>query len=223
MNDAGQATDGLSITPAGLRELLGGIDIYLLDQVLRGRIGPVDRILDAGCGGGRNLVWFLRAGHEVIGVDADPGAIEQVRRLAARLAPRVPDSSFRVEPIEAMGVPAGWADVVVSSAVLHFARDETHFLGMLRGSWRALRPGGLFFCRLASTIGMPEERFTPLGHGRYRVPDGTARFLVDEARLVALTEELGGDLLDPLKTTVVQDQRCMTTWVARRRQEGETR
>lgn len=203
--------------PQDLRELLGGIDIYLLDQVMRGRIAPGDRILDAGCGGGRNLVWFLREGHEVMAIDGDPAAVEHVRRLAARLAPALPADRFRAEPIEAMSVPDGWADVVVSSAVLHFARDEEHFLAMLHGSWRPLRPGGMFFCRLASTIGLPAARFTPLGGGRYRVPDGTDRFLVDEPRLLALTEELGGDLLDPLKTTVVQDQRCMTTWVVRKR------
>jgi hypothetical protein len=40
--------------------------------------------------------------------------------------------------------------------------------------------------------------------------------VVDEAQLLAITEALGGTLLDPLKTTVVQDQRCMTTWVIRK-------
>ena len=86
---------------------------------------------------------------------------------------------------------------------------------MLEGSWRVLKPGGLFFCRLASSIGM-EDRMVPLGHRRFTLPDGSERFLVDEPYLLALTKELGGRLLDPLKTTVVQDQRCMTTWVLRR-------
>ena len=86
---------------------------------------------------------------------------------------------------------------------------------MLDGTWRLVKPGGVFFCRLASTIGM-EERFVPLGDGRFRLPDGSERTLVDEATLLALTRDLGGELLDPLKTTVVQDRRCMTTWVARR-------
>jgi hypothetical protein len=39
---------------------------------------------------------------------------------------------------------------------------------------------------------------------------------VDEPLLLALTAELGGQLMDPLKTTVVQNQRCMTTWVVRK-------
>ncbi len=147
--------------------------------------------------------------------DPDPGAIRSVRALAGRLAPRLPESNFRAEAIEASSFPDHSAEVVVSSAVLHFARDEAHFAAMLAGSWRLVKPGGLFFCRLASSIGM-EGRFVPRGNGRYGLPDGSERFLVDEARLLALTEELGGALVDPLKTTVVQGQRCMTTWVVRR-------
>jgi tellurite methyltransferase len=107
------------------------------------------------------------------------------------------------------------ADVVISSAVLHFARDELHFQTMLRGSWRLVKPNGLFFCRLASSIGV-EGRFTSLGGRRFALPDGTERFLVDEPHLFELTSALGGSLADPLKTTVVQDRRCMTTWVMRR-------
>ena len=198
-----------------LGSLFGQIDIYLFDQILRGRIAPGMRVLDAGCGGGRNLVFLLQQGYDVRALDPDPAAVRSVRALAARLAPRLPESNFRAEAIESSSFPDHAADVVVSSAVLHFARDEAHFAAMLSGSWRLVRPGGLFFCRLASSIGM-EGRFTPLGNGRYGLLDGSERFLVDEARLVALTAELGGVLVDPLKTTVVQGQRCMTTWVVRR-------
>jgi SAM-dependent methyltransferase len=195
--------------------LLGPIDIYLFDQLLRGRIAPGMTVLDAGCGHGRNLVFLLRQGFEVYGVDRDPEAIRAVRSLAQELAPRLADSSFRAETLEASSFPDGAADVVISNAVLHFARDDSHFQAMLRGTWRLLKPRGLFFCRLASSIGM-EHRFTPLGGRRFALLDGSERFLVDEPYLLALGAELGGTLLDPLKTTVVQDQRCMTTWVLRR-------
>ena len=193
----------------------GQLDIYLFDQILRGRIAPGDTVLDAGCGYGRNLVYFLRAGHTTFGADQDADAIGEVRRLAAQYAPRLPTENFRAEPLESLTVPDGFADVVVSSAVLHFARDDPQFMAMLRGSWRMLREGGVFFVRLASSIGM-EQRMTRLDGRRHRLPDGTERYLVDEAFLVEMTDELGGQLLDPLKTTVVQDQRCMTTWVLRK-------
>ncbi len=199
-----------------LRSLFGSIDIYLFDQLLRGRIRAGMTILDAGCGRGRNLVYFLRESFEVFGVEPDPDAIRAVQELARQIAPNHPASNFRAENIESNSFPDAAADVVISSAVLHFARDETHFRAMLDGSWRLLRPDGLFFCRLASSIGM-EGRFTPLGGRRFRLLDGSERFLVDEPYLLDLTASLGGDLLDPLKTTVVQNLRCMTTWVLRKR------
>ena len=198
-----------------LQAQFGSIDIYLFDQLLRGRIAPGMRILDAGCGSGRNLQYLLQAGFEVFGVDADPRSIAKVQTLAAQLAPRLPPDNFRVEPVEHMTFPAEFADVVVSSAVLHFATDGAHFRAMLQGSWKVLKRGGVFFCRLASSIGM-EDRVHRIADRRYRLPDGSERFLVDEPLLMQLTQELGGELLDPLKTTIVQNQRCMTTWVLRK-------
>ena len=194
----------------------GDIDIYLFDQLLRGRITPEMTVIDAGCGTGRNIVYLLRNGYRVCGVDADAKAIDAVRRLAGELAVSEPRESFRVERIEEMTFPDASADVVISSAVLHFARDEAHFAAMVNAMWRVLRPRGMLFCRLASTIGM-EGRFRQVEGRRFKLPDGTERFLVDERMLLDATERLGGELLDPLKTTVVQDRRCMTTWVVRKR------
>jgi len=168
--------------------------------------------LDVGCGAGRNLVYLLKEGYEIYAVDSDKRAIEAVRRLAAKLAPALPPDNFRLEPIEAMSFPNGFADFVISSAVLHFARDGDHFQAMLRETWRVLKPGGLLFCRLASSIGM-ERQIKPIGQRRFLLPDGSERYLVDEPLLRNLAEELGGQLADPLKTTIVQDQRCMTTWI----------
>ncbi|QOY91979.1 class I SAM-dependent methyltransferase [Paludibaculum fermentans] len=204
---------------SSLPEQFGQIDIYLFDQLLRGRIPPGDVIFDAGCGGGRNIYYLLRAGYEVFGMDADAAVIESVRRLAAHLAPHLPPENFRVGDLERTTWPAGFADVVISSAVLHFAREEQHFRAMLHGTWQALKPGGMLFCRLASSIGM-ESEVRSLGGRRFLLPDGSERFLVDEPMLVQLTAELGGQLLDPIKTTVVQNQRCMTTWVVRKNGAG---
>lgn len=196
---------------ADLQHQFGQIDIYFLDQLLRGQITPGMRVFDAGCGQGRNLVYLLREGYEVFGVDADFRAIQAVRHLASVLPP----DNFRVETIESNSFPDALADVVISSAVLHFARDDDHFQAMLRGTWRVLKPGGLFFCRLASSIGI-ESQVKRVAGRRFLLPDGSERYLVDEALLVTLTKELGGQLADPLKTTVVQNQRSMTTWVVRR-------
>lgn len=198
-----------------IAEQFGQIDIYLFDQLLRGRIAPGMRILDAGCGAGRNLVYLLQAGYEIFGADTNAAAIAEVRSLAGRLAPAVAADNFRVESLAALSFPQPFADVVICSAVLHFAADDADFNEMLEGCWATLKPGGMFFCRLASSIGS-SGREQPLGGRRYRLPDRSERYLVDEELLMALTLELGGELLDPLKTTVVQGQRCMTTWVVRK-------
>ena len=216
--------------PAELQSQFGDIDIYLFDQLLRGRITPGMRVVDAGCGGGRNLVYLLQSGYDVFAADADAGAVEAVRGLAARHAPSLAPDHFRVEPVESISFPAGFADVVISSAVLHFARDDDHFDAMLQGTWRLVARGGFMFCRLASSIGLVGGVRLPfadaqgrqpdlgaIGRGLYILPDGSERYLVDEATLLQKTAELGGALLDPIKTTVVQNQRCMTTWVVQKR------
>ena len=196
-------------------ERFGQIDIYLFDQLLRGRIEPGMTIFDAGCGFGRNLVYLLREGYDAYGVDIDPKAVEYTRRIAASCAPALPATNFRVAAIEEMAFPDGFADVVLSSAVLHFARSHDHFQAMLSATWRVLKAGGLLFCRLASSIGI-EHQIELVAGRRFRLPDGSERYLVDEALLLRFTAELGGQLADPLKTTVVQNQRSMTTWVVRK-------
>ncbi len=198
-----------------LVEQFGSIDIYLFDQLLRGNIAAGMRVLDAGCGSGRNLTYLLREGVECFGVDRSEDSIGYVRAMAGRLAPGLPAGNFRVEPVEAMSFADGFADVVVCNAVLHFAADDAQFGGMVRELWRVLRPGGMLFSRLASTIG---GSFVPVAGSerRFLMPHGAEWYLVDEDLLMRLTRELGGELVDSLKTTVVQGSRCMTTWVVRK-------
>lgn len=234
-------------TPIDLQEWFGGIDIYLFDQLLKDRIVPGMRVLDAGCGAGRNLVYFLRSGYEVFGVDESGPQITQLRRMATALAPHLPAENFRVESVERMSwesalnteppATAGGTDnseahvegtdrleslshtgfhVVLSSAVLHFARDEEHWQAMANEMWRVLKPGGMFFARLASTIGV-EDQIKLIDGRRYQLPDGSDRFLVDEAMLHRVTAALGGEFIEPIKTTVVENMRAMTTWVVRKK------
>jgi len=198
-----------------IQEQFGQIDIYLFDQILKGRIVPGMRVLDAGCGSGRNLVYLLREGYEVFAADKNPREVEGLRRMAAALHTGQAEGNFRVEAVETMSFEDGCADVVICNAVLHFARDDAHFEAMVDGLWRVLKPGGLLFTRLGSTVGM-ESHVELVGGRRYRSPDGTERYLVDEALLVRETERLGGELADPIKTTVMPELRAMTTWVVRK-------
>lgn len=198
-----------------LREQFGDLDIYVFDQLLRGRLAPGMSLLDAGCGGGRNLVYFLREGFAVFGVDASAEAVGAVRRLAAKLVPHLPQDNFQVADVAALPFANAQFDAVLCNAVLHFARDEAQFDRMLAEMWRVLRPGGIFFARLASSIGL--ESRLPRTRGWCALPDGTERFVVDEELLKAAAERLGAAALDPLKTTNVQNLRCMTTWVLQKK------
>jgi tellurite methyltransferase len=197
------------------RELFGDIDIYLFDQLLKGRIIKGMRILDAGCGSGRNLVYFMRNGFDLLAIDRSEEAVAEVRKLGAKLAPGWKDEFAQVESIEKINVANDSFDVVISNAVLHFADNDAHFQRMLHELWRVLRPGGLLFVRLATSIGI-EEKVIPLGQHRYRLPDRSIRFLMDEERLLKTTDKLQGILLDPIKTVNVANQRCMTTWVLKK-------
>lgn len=272
-------------TSINLQEWFGGIDIYLFDQLLKGRIVPGMRVLDAGCGAGRNLVYFLRSGYEVFGVDESGPQIAQIRKLAAALAPHLPAENFWVGSVERLSadfaeqkavgrrqeaggkdprpdaggtdkteerLSADFADyteqkavsrrqeaggkdsrpdaggtdkgrsasadfdVVLSSAVLHFARDDEHWQAMVNEMWRVLKPGGMLFARLASTIGV-EDQIKLIEGRRYHLPDGSDRFLVDAEMLQRVTAALGGEFLEPIKTTVVENMRAMTTWVVRKK------
>jgi SAM-dependent methyltransferase len=197
-----------------IQEQFGQIDIYVFDQILRGNIAPGMSVLDAGCGYGRNLVHLLREGCNVFALDEDAEAVEHVRRLSASLRTGLPVENFQVGSIERMPFPDGFADVVLCTAVLHFARSDRHFRAMLAELWRVLKPCGMLFCRLGSRIGMD---FEWVRGNVFRIADGSQWFLVDQEMLLGLTEEMNAVLVDPLKTTIVQDYRCMTTWVLRKR------
>ncbi len=199
-----------SVPSRELRRQFGDIDIYLFDQLLRGRFDKRWRVLDAGCGDGRNLTYFLRHGFECFAVDDDPDAIRHVRKLAAELAPVLPHDHFRVADIAHLPWADASMDAVISSAVLHFVDDEAHFGALVVEMWRVLAPDGLFFGRLASNIGLEDQ--VGAARRRVRIPDGSDRFVVDEAMLREWTDRLGGHLIDPIKTTNVEGKRAMTTW-----------
>ncbi len=198
-----------------LNEFFGDIDIYLFDQILKNRFSPEMKIFDAGCGGGRNLVYFLRSGFEVFGVDRNADAIEYVRQISQMLAPENSPENFQISSVEKMPFADESFDVVISSAVLHFAENENQFNRMLAEMFRVLKPSGMLFARLASSIGI-ENKIEKITERRYLLPDGSERFLVDEEMLFAATKNFGATFIEPIKTTNVQNLRCMTTWVVQK-------
>ncbi|MBP7377444.1 MAG: class I SAM-dependent methyltransferase [Pyrinomonadaceae bacterium] len=195
-----------------IREMFGDIDIYLFDQIQKGRFTPGMKILDAGCGGGRNIVWLMRNGFDVFAVDKDERAVAAVRDTARLIAPDLPMDNFQTASLDAIPFAEQTFDWVICNAVMHFAADRSQFDRWLAEMWRVLKPGGVFFARLASSIGI-EKLLIPTSNGRYMMPDGSERFIVDEQMLRDSTASVGGQFLEPIKTTNVENLRCMTTWV----------
>lgn len=194
-----------------LKDQVGHIDIYLLDQILKGRYDNGQRVLDAGCGSGRNLTYFLKEKWAVYGLDQNVEAVTAVQGLSQELFPQNSIANFKQESLENLSFETNFFDLVICNAVLHFAKNSTHFEAMLGSIWKVLKPGGHLFVRLASSIGI-EDRIIPLENGQFLLPDESIRFLVDEDTLLRYTKELNGTLTEYIKTTNVQGLRCMTTW-----------
>lgn len=195
-----------------LNEELGNIDIYLLDAILKGRFSPGMRLLDAGCGEGRNLHWFIRNNFDAWGCDNNPAAIRMLQYVARSLNPQFDKNRFITVPIEELPYPDGMFDAVICSAVLHFAENPVHFRKMFEHLYRVLKPGGLLFIRMASSFGL-EEDLEGAGDGKFLLPDGSLRFLLDQPLLDEMFSTYPGKLLEPVKSVLVQDARSMTTLV----------
>lgn len=196
---------------SSVQELLGQTDIYLIDQILKGTYRSSDRILDAGCGGGRNMHWFLLNGISIFGIDHRTEIIEEMKKRF----PLLPDDRFTVAQVEELPFEDNSFEHVISSAVLHFAKDEIHFNSMFGEMYRVLKPGGTFFIRTATDIGI-EDRVELLDVGVYRIPDGSNRFLLTRKILARLQLQYGFTYFEPVKTVNVNDIRSMTALMLRK-------
>ena len=185
-------------------------DLYLIDQILKGRFDHTKRVLDVGCGTGRNLPYFLHGDFEVFGIDSDE---KQINELIHNK--QVNRANFKVARADNIPFNNLEFDLIICNALLHFANDKEHFERMLQSMWNRLEQGGILFMRLASNIGI-EPLIEPMGNGKYALPDGTIRYLVDQNELLKYTENMNATLVEEIKTTNVQDMRCMTTWILKK-------
>lgn len=197
-----------------VNQYFGNLDIYLLDQILKGRFHQSMKVLDAGCGEGRNLMYFLNSGFDVYGIDQNPQAIGILKFLAASKRPELDEQHFVVGDIAVLPFEPSSFDLIIASAVLHFARNHHHFKKMFQELTRCLRPAGILFIRMTSNIGLsspPED----LGEGRFALLDGTERYLLQKPLLDELMQQHKLEFIEPLKTVNVSDKRSMSTIILR--------
>jgi ubiquinone/menaquinone biosynthesis C-methylase UbiE len=188
-----------------LQQILGQTDIYLVDQIMKDRYKPGDLLLDAGCGYGRNMHWFLQNGSHINGIDVDEVAINTLKD-------KYPDAEagFSIASAEQTGFSNNHFDHIICSAVLHFAKSTSQFNAMLAELVRILKPGGSLFIRMTSDIGI-EEKVVLIADGVYKIPDGSTRFLVNRQLLADCMQLNNLCFIEPLKTVNVDDVRCMST------------
>jgi len=199
-----------------LNNELGNIDIYLLDQILKGRYSQEMKILDAGCGEGRNILYFLNNGYDVFGIDQNPDAIRMLHFILGSKYPNCPKENFSTGEVSATAFGDKSFDLVISSAVLHFAKDHDHFQQMFAEMIRVLKPQGQLFIRMASDIGLIGHKTNDTS-GKYFLPDGSIRYLISQQKIKELTDTFSLEFIEPIKTTNVSDLRCMTTLVLRKK------
>jgi tellurite methyltransferase len=189
-----------------IQTLLGQTDIYLIDQIMKGRYNPADTMLDAGCGNGRNMFWFLNNGFNINGIDISEVAIEQLKNNY----PYLPAGSLLISSIENIPFADNHFNHIICSAVLHFAKSIAQFNCMLTEMVRVLKPGGSMFIRMTSNTGI-EDKVAFIADGVYTIPDGSTRFLLTRQLLVDCMQQNNLSFIEPLKTVNVDDVRCMST------------
>ena len=178
-------------------EAFKSADIYLIDQILKDRLHKGQRILDLGCGSGRNLIILETLGCEIYGVDQSAQAIDSCRRQLQSFK----EEHFYVGDLLQHPFQTEHFDVVICNALFHFAKDQEDFFNWTQSAWNALKPAGLFFARLSTTIGLPNAK--PFGFN----------YLASEQDLLTCEKKWKAQRIDPLKTTLVETTRTMTTWV----------
>jgi ubiquinone/menaquinone biosynthesis C-methylase UbiE len=186
-------------------EIIGNTDIYLLDQISKGRYLLKETILDAGCGTGRNMFWFYKNGFKLLAIDNEKEQIEIVKA-------RFPNQSdnFQVASLSNLPYQDNSIHHIICCAVLHFVKNQKEFKQYVAELVRVLKSGGSLFIRMTSEIGI-ENGITHLGNGVYRLPDGTERFLLTRTLLKEIIVAHRLSFLEPIKTVNVDDVRCMTT------------
>ncbi|WP_298247391.1 bifunctional 2-polyprenyl-6-hydroxyphenol methylase/3-demethylubiquinol 3-O-methyltransferase UbiG [uncultured Christiangramia sp.] len=180
------------------------MDIYLIDQIMKQKYRRNDRILDAGCGEGRNLRWFAGFDYNIWGIDMDVERLSITREIFPNLKENLIHARLSEIPF-----PDAHFDHIICSAVLHFAEDENHFCKMFSELIRVLKPTGSILIRTASNIGLRET--TEDLSDSYN--DRKAGYYLNRETISQLLDKYNLKLLEPIKTTNVQDIRAMTTLV----------
>jgi len=193
-----------------LKDTIDGTDIYILDQILKGNFKTGGKVLDAGCGNGRNLKWFYNSDFEIHGIDIDAAKIVYCKELF-----KLQEQNFRMVSTEKMPYKDNYFDAVICNAVLHFALNLNHFYTMFEQLLRVLKPEGMLFIRMASNFGIASQ-IEFIKDGIYKLPDNSSRFLLTTEIINDIQNNYNLEFIEDLKTTIVHQKRSMTTLILKK-------
>ena len=200
---------------AVLKEYIKDVDIYILDQILKDRYQPGAKIVDVGCGNGRNLKWFYQPNYEIYGTDTNTERLNSCKELY-----KLQKENFKEASIVDMPFEDNTFDHVICIAVLHFAISLSQYYKMFEELLRILKPQGSLLIRTASNFGI-ENDVQELGKGIFVLPDGSTRFLLTTEILEGLEADNRFEWIENVKTTIVKDKRAMTTLVIKKVKDDE--
>lgn len=190
-----------------IREL-GNVDVYVIDQLLKGAIHDKLRLLDAGCGSGRIFSYFANNNFDITGIDPNE---EHFRNLQSQF-PNNNHQLFR-SSIEDF-LPQQSFDYIICNAVLHFAHNHEHFDQMFEKLISFLETNGTLFIRMTTDHGL--QNLPHNETGVYELPDGSTRYLISRKRISELCDRHDISLMEPFKTVLVENWRSMATIVLKK-------
>jgi len=180
-----------------LNSALGNADLILIDQILKNRFHKQMKILDAGCGEGRNMVYFIKNDFRIYGIDANVDAI----RLA-KLYCRSLNNTFEVENIQNFAIeqnpfPDHFFDAIICLNVLHSAKNQNDFFLWFEQLFRMLHSRGFLLLSLQSQIGVSQNHQQDDPNGRNNMGNENFYLLTENV----LQEILKLDFLKTIENT----------------------
>ncbi|MEP1096818.1 MAG: class I SAM-dependent methyltransferase [Cyclobacteriaceae bacterium] len=192
-----------------INNYFGDTDLFLLDLILKGKIPEKATVLDAGCGEGRNAIFFIREGYDYLGIDSDQSKIQ----LAQYMANNISTSKARFEVGDIGNLQElGLFDVVICSRVLHFVNTDEGFHQMWRNLSDRLAPNGILYVSMDSMI--DNNLGLASGNGKYEFPDGAVRFAITNKLYNEIKK--GFEPVEPLKTLVQNETRAQSFFALRK-------
>jgi 2-polyprenyl-3-methyl-5-hydroxy-6-metoxy-1,4-benzoquinol methylase len=192
-----------------LNNELGNADLILIDQILKDRFSDQMRILDAGCGEGRNMIYFVKNGYNIYGIDQDEEAVNMAKIVCASANRSYIMENIQAFPIEENPFPDLFFDAVICINVLHSVSGHDEFFDLFDHLLRLLNNGGFLFLSMESDIGLSNRSLKKSINEEIRTLASHNFYFSSELRHEILANDQLMEI-EPSKTIVIGDIKSYT-------------